>query len=113
MTLGLGNYTPELIFFSLMGMNPLVAYPVMMMNSAVVMTTAATGFIKTKRIQWRGLGMLVLGGIAGVVVAATLVKNINLSVLRYGIVILSLWTAYSLWKESRQVLSMEKSIENN
>lgn len=113
MTLGLGNYTPELIFFSLMGMNPLVAYPVMMMNSAVVMTTAATGFIKTKRIQWRGLGMIVLGGIAGVVVAATLVRNINVSVLRYGIVILSLWTAYSLWKESRQVLALEKTVEND
>ncbi|WP_246163788.1 hypothetical protein [Weissella coleopterorum] len=84
----------------------------MMMNSAVVMTTAASGFIRTKRIQWWGLGMIVLGGIFGVIVAATLVRNINVSIIRYGIVALSLWTAYSLWKESRKVLAIESAVEN-
>ncbi len=32
MSMGLGNYAPELIFFSLMGISPAVALPVMMLN---------------------------------------------------------------------------------
>ena len=31
MTMGLGNYAPELIFFSLMGLSPAIAMPVMML----------------------------------------------------------------------------------
>ncbi|WP_057755930.1 sulfite exporter TauE/SafE family protein [Weissella kandleri] len=112
MTLGLGNYTPELIFFSLMGMSPLVAFPVMMVNSAAVMSTAALGFVKTHRLQWRGLGSIILGGIVGVVLAATLVKNIDMTILRYGIVILSLWTAYGLFKETRNVAKAAAALQD-
>ena len=47
MTMGLGNYAPELIFFSLLGINPSVALPVMMLDAAVIMSASTTDFIKS------------------------------------------------------------------
>lgn len=41
MTMGLGNYVPELIFFSLMGLSPAVAMPVMMLDAAMIMLMLA------------------------------------------------------------------------
>jgi uncharacterized membrane protein YfcA len=100
MTIGLGNYTPELIFFSLMGMNPLIAFPVMMMDAAMIMFTATLNFVKTGRVQWKGLPGIVIGGVIGVILAATLVKSIDTTLLRYFIVVIALWTAYNLFRES-------------
>ena len=50
MTMGLGNYAPELIFF-LMGVNPLLL-PVMMLE-ALIMPTTALNVIKMDRCYHR------------------------------------------------------------
>ena len=102
MTIGLGNYTPELIFFSLVGVNPLVAFPVMMMDAAMIMMTSAIGFVKTGRVEWRGFTGMAIGGVIGVIVAAKLVTNINIAILSYFIVALALYTAFNLFRDSRQ-----------
>ena len=62
MTMGLGNYAPELIFFSLMGLSPAVAMPVMMLDAAMIMTASSTQFIKSGRVNWNGFAGLVTGG---------------------------------------------------
>jgi uncharacterized membrane protein YfcA len=102
MTIGLGNYTPELIFFSLVGVNPLIAFPVMMMDAAMIMLTSAVNFVRTGRVEWRGLTGIVIGGTLGVVIAAKLVTNLPMTVLSYFIVVIALWTASSLFRESRK-----------
>lgn len=102
MTIGLGNYTPELIFFSLVGVNPLVAFPVMMMDAAMILFTSTLGFLKTGRIEWRGLPGIAIGGVLGVIVAAKLVTNINITILSYFIVALALYTAFNLFRDSRK-----------
>lgn len=61
MTMGLGNYAPELIFFSLMGLSPAVAMPVMMLDAAMIMTASSTQFIKSGRVNWNGFAGLVTG----------------------------------------------------
>ena len=102
MTIGLGNYTPELIFFSLVGVNPLVAFPVMMMDAAMIMMTSAIGFVRTGRIEWRGFTGIIVGGVLGVIVAATVVTGINITVLSYFIVALAAYTAFNLYRDSRK-----------
>jgi uncharacterized membrane protein YfcA len=102
MTIGLGNYTPELIFFSLVGVNPLIAFPVMMMDAAMIMLTSAIAFVRTGRVEWRGLAGIVIGGTIGVVLAAKLVTNLPMKVLSYFIVVIALWTAFNLFRESRK-----------
>lgn len=107
MTIGFGNYTPQLIFFSLVGVNPTIAFPVMMFNASISMTAAVYQFIRDDRIEWKGLTPIAIGGSIGVIIAASIVRynegaglpDIVLSTL---IVIISIWTAYTLMAENRK-----------
>jgi uncharacterized membrane protein YfcA len=102
MTIGLGNYAPELIFFSLVGVNPSIAFPVMMLDAAMIMTVSTTQFVRQGRIQWNGLLGISIGGVLGVIVAVFVVKSLPLEWLNWLIVAVALWTAYSLINDSRK-----------
>lgn len=110
MTMGLGNYTPELIFFSLVGMNPLVAFPIMMMDAAMIFMTSAVAFIRSGRVEWRGVPGIIVGGVIGVLLAVQVVNYIDVTVLSYLIVGLSVYTASTLWRDSKKPLP--ETIEN-
>ena len=92
MTLGLGNYAPELIFFSLMGLSPAIAMPVMMLDAAMIMTASATQFIREKRVAWEGSAGMVLGGIIGVLIAVRFLTSLDLNVLKQFVVLIVLFT---------------------
>ncbi|MCW0952764.1 TSUP family transporter [Weissella ceti] len=104
MTMGLGNYTPELIFFSLVGMNPLVAFPIMMMDAAMIFMTSAVAFIRSGRVEWRGVPGIIIGGVIGVLLAVQVVNYIDITMLSYLIVGLSVYTASTLWRDSKKPL---------
>lgn len=110
MTMGLGNYTPELIFFSLVGMNPLVAFPIMMMDAAMIFMTSAVAFIRSGRVEWRGILGIILGGIIGVLLAVQVVNYIDITILSYFIVALSVYTATTLWRDSKKPLEEANSV---
>ncbi len=82
-TLGIGNYAPSLVFFSLLGMDPRAAFPIMMGSGAFVATIAGVRFVSTARFHWRAALGLTAGGIPGVIVAAWLVQSLSLGVLRW------------------------------
>lgn len=100
MTMGLGNYAPELIFFSLMGVNPAIAFPVMMLDAALIMPTTAWNVIKMDRISWRGFAGVTIGGILGVIVAAKFFTSMDVQLLKLLIMVVSLWTAFGLFRDS-------------
>ena len=100
MTMGLGNYAPELIFFSLMGVNPAIAFPVMMLDAALIMPTTAWNVIKMDRVSWRGFAGVTIGGILGVIVAAKFFTSMNVQLLKLLIIVVSLWTAFGLFRDS-------------
>lgn len=100
MTMGLGNYAPELIFFSLMGVNPAVAFPVMMLDAALIMPTTALNVIKMDRVSWRGFAGVAIGGVLGVIVAAKFFTSMNVDLLNKLIVIVALWTIFGLVRDS-------------
>ncbi|MCT3049277.1 sulfite exporter TauE/SafE family protein [Leuconostoc mesenteroides] len=100
MTMGLGNYAPELIFFSLMGVNPVVAFPVMMLDAALIMPTTALNVIKMDRVSWRGFAGVAIGGVLGVIVAAKFFTSMNVDLLNKLIVIVALWTIFGLVRDS-------------
>lgn len=100
MTMGLGNYAPELIFFSLMGVNPAIAFPVMMLDAALIMPTTAWNVIKMDRISWRGFAGVTIGGIFGVIVAAKFFTSMDVQLLKLLIIVVSLWTAFGLFRDS-------------
>ena len=100
LTMGLGNYAPELIFFSLMGENPAIAFPVMMLDAALIMPTTAWNVIKMDRISWRGFAGVTIGGILGVIVAAKFFTSMDVQLLKLLIIVVSLWTAFGLFRDS-------------
>ena len=100
MTMGLGNYAPELIFFSLMGLSPTVAMPVMMLDAAMIMTASSNQFIKANRVSWEGVAGIVLGGIIGVLLAVFFLTNLDINSLKLLVVLIVIFTGGMLIKSS-------------
>jgi uncharacterized membrane protein YfcA len=82
LTLGVGNYAPSLVVFSLLGMDPRAAFPIMMGSGAFVATIAGVRFVGAGRFHRRAALGLAIGGIPGVMVAVWLVKSLPLGALR-------------------------------
>lgn len=100
MTMGLGNYAPELIFFSLMGISPVIALPVMMLNAAMIMVAGAKQFIQSDRVHWPGVLGIICGGVIGVLVAALFLTGLDINNLKVLIVFIALYTGLSLLRSS-------------
>ena len=86
MTLGIGMYAPSMIIISLLGMNPAVAFPIMMGSSAFLMPVAALRFIKAGAYKLRPALGLALGGLPAVLIAAFIVKSLPLETMRWLVV---------------------------
>jgi uncharacterized membrane protein YfcA len=80
--LGIGNYAPSLVMFSLLGMDPRAAFPIMMGSGAFVATVAGVRFLSARRFHQQSALGLTLGGIPGVMAAVWLVKSLPLGALR-------------------------------
>lgn len=96
LTVGIGNYAPSLIIFSLLGMDPRAAFPIMMGSGAFVATIAGLRFVARGRFDRRVALGLTLGGIPGVLVAAWLVRSLPLDALRWLVLIVVIYSAISL-----------------
>lgn len=93
MTLGIGLYAPCLILVSLLGMNPLAAFPIMMGSCAVLMPVASLQFIRNRKYDLRAALGLACGGIPAVLLAAYVVRSLPLDWLRWLVVIIVLYAA--------------------
>jgi uncharacterized membrane protein YfcA len=87
MTLGIGLYAPCLILVSLLGMNPVAAFPIMMGSCAFLMPPAGLRFMNVGRVNFPATLGLALGGIPAVLIAAYLVRSLPLELLRWLVVI--------------------------
>ena len=100
-TLGIGNYAPSLVVFSLLGMDPRAAFPIMAGSGAFVATIAGVRFVSAGRFHRRAALGLTVGGIPGVVVAAWLVKSLPLAVLRWLVLIVVTYASVTLLRAGR------------
>lgn len=105
MTLGIGIYAPSMILVSLLGMNPVTAFPIMMGSSAFLMPVAAWRFLDANAYRHRTALGLTLGGIPAVLIAAFIVKSLELTTLRWLVVIVVTYAAAAMlrsaWLEGR------------
>lgn len=83
MTLGIGLYAPSLISLSMLGMDPRAAFPIMMGACAFLMPAASLQFIKARRFDPRLALGFAIGGVPAVLVAAFVVKEMPLDILRW------------------------------
>jgi uncharacterized membrane protein YfcA len=109
MTFGIGLYAPSLILLSLLGLNPIAAFPIMMGACAFLMPVCGMRFIRADRINLRVVIGLGLGGIPLVLVAAFLVKSLSLEALRWGVVVVVLYAAVLLLRSAMQPSPAQES----
>jgi uncharacterized membrane protein YfcA len=96
LTLGIGNYAPSLVLFSLLGVDPRAAFPIMVGSGAFVATIAGARFVTSGRFQWRAALGLTVGGIPGVAAAVWLVKSLPLGALRGLVLVVVSYAAATL-----------------
>ena len=90
---GIGNYAPSLVMFSLMGMDPRLAFPIMAGGAALAATGASVRHINIGKIDLRIATGLAVGGIPAVLFAAFVVKTMPTEMLRWLVIIVVLYTA--------------------
>lgn len=97
---GLGNYAPTMVVVCLLGMSPLVAFPMMMCSAATGLSTAAIGFMKQGNYHKGACVGNIIGGAIGVLIAAYLVKSLPLTILKWLVVVVAIYTSFTLFKSS-------------
>jgi uncharacterized membrane protein YfcA len=86
MTLGIGLYAPCMILIGLLGMKATVAFPIMIGSCAFLMPISSTKFVQKKAYELRPALALGIGGIPAVLIAALIVKEMDITTVRWLVV---------------------------
>lgn len=101
-TLGIGLYAPCMILVSLLGMNPLAAFPIMMGSCAFLMPVAGTRFIRSGSYHLRASLGLAIGGVPAVLAAAYLVRSLSLNSVRWLVIVVVTYAAVLMLRSARR-----------
>ena len=107
MNVGIGLFAPCMTLVYLLGMNPLAAFPIMMGSTAVLSVFSAGTFIRKGVFDAKAVLAVAIFGPIGVVLAAMLVKSMDMEMLKWlvaFIVIYTSWTMYASWRAARRSL---------
>ena len=111
MTLGIGLFGPCMILVALLGMDPKAAFPIMMGSCAFLMPVAGLRFVRAGGYRFQPSVGLAIGGIPGVLIAAYIVKSLDVVMVRWLIVVVVLYAAITMlrsaYKESRTAPTLE------
>lgn len=90
---GVGNYAPTLAMLSLMGMDPHYCFPIMASGASLMGAGSSMRFIKVPELDLRIVVGLTLGGIPAVLIAALIVKEMDVDVLRWVVTVVVFYAA--------------------
>lgn len=93
MTLGIGLYAPCMILVGMLGMNAAAAFPIMMGSCAFLMPVASARFVQKHAYSRRSALGLALGGIPGVLAAAYIFTSLDITMVRWLVVVVVLIAA--------------------
>jgi len=97
---GVGNYAPTLALLSLMGMDPRLCFPIMAAGAALAAAGASVGHISRGEIDLKLATGLAIGGIPAVLVAAFLVKQMPVELLRWLVIVVVLSAAFAMLRSA-------------
>lgn len=100
MSLGIGLYGPCLIMISLLGMNPIAAFPIMMGSCAFLMPVGSVRFIRKGSYDLRAALGLALGGIPAVLIAVYIVKSLPLIYVRWLVIVVVVYTSVMMLRSA-------------
>jgi uncharacterized membrane protein YfcA len=86
MTLGIGMYAPCMILVGLLGMNAAAAFPIMMGSCAFLMPVSSKKFVEKDAYSLRPALALAIGGVPAVLIAALIVKSMDIYYVRWLVV---------------------------
>ena len=102
MTAGIGLYAPCMAMVSLLGMNPLAAFPIMMGSCAFVAPVSGVKFIKENAYD-RNISLgIATGGVIGSYMAVKFVTNLDIYWIMWLVVLVALFTATTMLKPSNK-----------
>lgn len=102
MTIGVGLYAPCMAMVYMLGLNPLVAFPIMMGSCAGLMPVASINFIKSGNYARKVSLAITVCGVFGVVIAAKFVTGLNLDILTWIIIVVIIYTGVTYIRKSRK-----------
>ncbi|MGM0216368.1 permease [Enterococcus sp. AZ109] len=100
MTIGVGLYAPCMAMVYMLGLSPLVAFPVMMGSCAGLMPVASINFVKKGDYARKVSLAITIGGIVGVIIAAKFVTGLDLEILTYIIIAVIIYTGVTYIRKS-------------
>ncbi len=100
MTLGIGLCARCMILVSLLGMNPISAFPIMMGSCAFLMPVGSTRFVRKGSFSARAAIGLTVGGLPAILLAAFLVKSLPLTAVRWLVIVVVLYAAIALLRSA-------------
>ncbi|MGH4122122.1 MAG: TSUP family transporter [Clostridium sp.] len=103
MQLGIGLYAPCMALIYALGMNPLVAFPIMMGSCAFLMPAGSAEFVKKEAYDKKASIAITLFGSVGVLIAAYIVKSLPLNIVKWLVVVIVIYTAIMLLGSAREV----------
>jgi uncharacterized membrane protein YfcA len=101
-TIGIGFYAPCMAMVYALGMHPATAFPIMMTATAMLMAAGGAKFVKENAYDRKAAIALTVAGIAGVFLAAFVVKSLPLVVLKWVVCVVVLYTSVWMFISSRQ-----------
>lgn len=110
MTIGIGLYAPCMALVYALGMSPKVAFPIMMGSCAFLMPAASYKFIKEGAYDKKASLAITIFGSIGVLIAAFIVKEMKLDVLKWVVVVVVTYTSFMMFR-SLGKYSKEKILE--
>jgi len=93
MTLGIGLFAPCMVLVAALGMSPAVAYPIMMGSCAFLMPVGSVRFIRERSYTLKSALGLAIGGVPGVLLAAFWIKSMDVTKLRWVVIVVVTYTA--------------------
>ena len=87
LSFGVGNYAPTLAMLSLMGMDPRLAFPIMAAGAGFSGVAAGYQCVRKVNLDWRIVLGLTIGALPSVLIAALIVKEMDLVLLRWLVVV--------------------------
>jgi uncharacterized membrane protein YfcA len=98
---GVGNYAPTLVMLSLFGMDPRLAFPIMTSAGAFCIAGASFGLVRREaRLDLRVVLGLSVGAIPAILIAAFLVRDMPLDLLRWLVVAVVAFAGLSLLRSA-------------
>ena len=100
-TIGIGWYAPTMVVLALLGANVRAAFPIMMASGGVMLPVAGWRFLRSRRFAWGPSLGIATAGVAGVLIAAFIVKSLPLRTLRWVVAAVVAYAAVAMLRSAR------------